>query len=355
MRSNIPTKILITTIFFLSIATSGCNLSYVLQAAKGQYRLLHESVPVTEALDNPDLPAEQKERLRLVAAIKEFGEKKLGLKTTGNYETVFLSSDLPPIYTISASPKDKLELVTWWFPVVGDMPYLGFFEIGKAEEEIIKLMLQGLDTTMGEGYAYSTLGWFEDPVTLNILEGTTVELVEVILHEMTHTTLYLNGQGEFNEGLANMVGKIGAALFLEKHFGPSHIFTKEAHNILDDERIFSSFINSLFDKLNQLYNSPMSYDVKIKEREKIFTVSIQDFSQLKSQFRTDRYSYFGYNEMNNAYLMSIGLYHKHFTLFEKFLTLNENSISKMLRSLKEMGTDGGDVLEKIKRISVFAE
>ncbi|MFC1891797.1 aminopeptidase [Thermodesulfobacteriota bacterium] len=325
----------------------------MIHAAKGQYRLLHESIPVTEALDNPGLSAEQKERLRLVAAIKEFGEKELGLKTTGNYKTVFLSSDLPPIYTISASPKDKLELVTWWFPIVGDMPYLGFFEKEKAEEEINKLKQKDLDTSMSEGYAYSTLGWFEDPVTLNILEGTTVELAEVILHEMTHTTIYISGQGEFNEGLANMVGKFGAISFLEKHFGPSHVFTQEANKILEDERFFSFFINGLFNKLHQLYSSPIGYNEKVTEREKIFSGSIQDFSQLKTNLMTDRYSYFGHNEINNAYLMSIGLYHKHFGLFEKFLNLNENSIKKMFVSLKVMETEGGDVLKKIQRISVL--
>jgi predicted aminopeptidase len=347
-----PVKTVLAAILLLTLLASGCSLSYLFQAAKGQYRLLHESIPVTDALNDPDLPGEQKEQLRLIASIKEFGEKKLGLKATENYETVFLASDLPPVYTLSASPKDRLELVTWWFPVVGNMPYLGFFKKEKAEEEINRLKKKGFDTSMGEGYAYSTLGWFKDPVTLNILKGTTVELAEVILHEMTHTTLYLEGQGEFNEGLANMVGKIGARTFLENHFGTSHSFTHEANKILEDERIFSSFINTMFDRLNQLYDSSKNYDEKVRDREKIFTAYIQDFSQLKTEFQTDRHLYFGRNEVNNAYLMSIGLYHKHFHLFENFLTQNENSVKRMLQSLKMMESEGGDVIEKIKSISL---
>jgi predicted aminopeptidase len=353
MKSNIRSKTVIGAILLLSLLTSGCSISYLFQAAKGQYRLLNESIPVTDALNSSALPDEQKERLRLVAAIKEFGEKELGMKITMNYETVFLSSDRPPIYTISASPKDKLELITWWFPVVGDMPYLGFFEKEAAEKEMRSLKEKGLDTILGEGYAYSTLGWFKDPVNKNLLEGTTVELVETILHEMTHTTIYIKGQGEFNEGIANLAGKTGAFYFFNKLFGPAHPFTIEAEKILKDERIFSSFISSLFNELCQLYNSQVSYDDKLDGREKIFKSSIMEFSNLKNKFETCYYDYFGNNGINNAYLMSIALYHKNFQIFEQFLELNHGSIKKMLFSVKEWESSDGDLLEKIGRSLFF--
>jgi len=163
----------ILTLLILLLSTSACRLSYIFHAAAGQFRLLNESIPVDEALEADSLTLEEKNRLRLVARVKAFGEKELGLSKTENYETVYLSSARNPIYTVSASPKDRLSRITWWFPVVGRMPYLGFFDMEKAKAEKEKLEKKDLDVILSAAEAYSTLGWFQDPVTLNILEGST--------------------------------------------------------------------------------------------------------------------------------------------------------------------------------------
>ncbi|MBN1102530.1 MAG: aminopeptidase, partial [Deltaproteobacteria bacterium] len=158
----------------LMLATSGCRIGYILHAAAGQFKLLAGAVPVEEALKESALPPDEQERLRLVARIKDFGETELGLKRTENYQTVYLKSRQCPIYTVAASPKDRLTRVTWWFPVVGDMPYLGFFDLESARKEKEKLLRKDLDVSLARADAYSTLGWFKDPVTLNLLEGTTL-------------------------------------------------------------------------------------------------------------------------------------------------------------------------------------
>ncbi|MFH1123262.1 MAG: aminopeptidase, partial [Pseudomonadota bacterium] len=187
----------VAAILGLLLPLAGCRLTYLFQAAAGQFRLLNNAVPVDQALQGDTLNPIQRERLSLVAKVKAFGEKELGLSKTSNYETVYLRSDQPPIYTVSASPKDRLERITWWFPIVGNMPYLGFFDLEKAKEERKGLIKRDLDVVIGTADAYSTLGWFRDPVTLNLIKGSTADLVETILHEMTHVTLYVAGQGEF--------------------------------------------------------------------------------------------------------------------------------------------------------------
>lgn len=195
-----------------------------------------------EGLKDDTFSSEQRKRLLLVAQVKAFGEKYLGLKKTQNYQKVCLKSRQNPIYIISASPKDRLVRTTWWFPVVGRMPYLGFFDLESAKEKKERPIKKDLGVTLAVADAYSTLGWFKDFVTLNLLEGSTVRLVETILHEMTHTTLYVKGQGEFNEGLANLVGKFGAVLFFQKVYGPFHPFTLETQKSLrtkDHSRPFS--------------------------------------------------------------------------------------------------------------------
>jgi predicted aminopeptidase len=197
--------------------------------------------------------------------------------------------------------------------------------------------------------AYSTLGWFKDPVTLNLVEGSTVDLAETILHEMTHTTLYVKGQGEFNEGLAVLVGKVGAYLFLDQTFGPSHPFTMKAQKSIEDERIFCSFLNPLLKRLERLYDSQIEYREKLVQREKIFAASMRDFRGLKSKFKTNRFTRFGSKGMNNAYLMSVGLYHRNFHLFESVLKKKGNSIRDTLSFFKGLSEEGDDILASARK------
>lgn len=333
---------------FLLVSASGCRLAYIFHAGAGQFRLLADSVPIEEALQKETLGPEQRNRLLLVARIKDFGEKELGLKETQNYQTVYLKSRQSPIYTVSASPKDRLERITWWFPVVGRMPYLGFFDLKSANAEKEKLEEKDLDVMIGEGIAYSTLGWFKDPVTLNLLEGSELDLADTILHEMTHTTLYVKGQGAFNESLAVLVGRVGAMRFMEKTYGPSHPLTLEARNAVEDERLFSTFLDSLLKELGALYGSTISYEEKVEGREEVFSGSKKDFANLTGQFQTNRYVYFGHVQWNNAYLMSIELYHRHFKLFEAVLEEHNGSVSETISFFRSLAEEGGDMLEKIE-------
>jgi predicted aminopeptidase len=327
---------------------SGCRLSYLLHAAAGEYQLLNHAVPVEEAMKNDSLSQNQRDHLALVRRIKEFGETELGLKKTSSYQTVNMDPRQPPIYVVSACPKDRLDTVTWWFPVVGNMPYLGFFDLKSAEAEKQKLLEKDLDAYVGMTEAYSTLGWFKDPLTRNLIGASTLDFVETILHEMTHATFYVKGQGEFNEGLATLVGKEGALLFMERTFGPSHPLSQEARKSIHDERLFSSFLASLVDGLNHVYRSPLSYREKLEEREKVFAYSLERFNLLKSQFQTQRFVRFEHAPMNNAFLVSVVVYHRPYLLFEQGFHRCGCSIRNMLQWLKSMAQEDGNMLVMMK-------
>lgn len=327
---------------------SSCSrVVYIVHAVNGHYRILNDSIPIQEGLQADSLDADQKDKLRLVGRVKHFGERELGLKRTSNYDTVYLDSNRPPLYTISASPKDRLERITWWFPVVGKIPYLGFFDRQRAEVEREKLLQRDLDVVMGRAQAYSTLGWFRDPVTLNLLDGAIPDLVEVILHEMTHTTIYVAGQGEFNEGLANLVGKIGALQFLEHDYGPGHPLTREAALSVEDERIFSRFLDELLEGLAELYRDAIGYSEKLTGRERIFARAMEQFGHLKKDMNTDRYLPFGQQGLNNAYLLALGLYHRRFNLFETVYDRKGRSIKEMIPFFKELAKEEGNMIDKM--------
>lgn len=339
-----PCLILVAFILILLFG-SGCSLKYIMHAAAGQFRIVDGSVPVNEALKNGSLGPYEKDHIRLVSLIKDFGEKCLGLRETRNYESVYLESNQCPIYAVSASPKDRLSRKTWWFPIVGETPYLVFFDLESARSERQRLVRDKLDVWIGMAEAYSTLGWFRDPLTLSLIEGSTVDLVETVLHEMTHTTLYVKGQPEFNEGLAVLVGKVGSCLFLKRTFGPYHSLTLESERVIQDERIFSSYINALLERLETLYDSPAGHREKLSERERIFSAALDEFSGLKERLQTRRFTFFGSTGLNNAYLLCIALYHRHFNLFETVLKNQECSIDRTLRFFEELSKEEGDILK----------
>ncbi|MFH1487330.1 MAG: aminopeptidase [Pseudomonadota bacterium] len=347
-NQNIKSALLTLTTLLILLTGSGCRLAYVFHAAAGQFSLLSSAVPIQEGLEKGDLTPQQKDRLRLVARVKDYGEKVLGLKETRNYRTVSLKSSRRPIYVVSASPKDRLAAVTWWFPIVGRMPYLGFFDRTKAEAEANRLKAKDLDVMLGAADAYSTLGWFEDPVTLNLIEGSTPDLVETLLHEMTHTTLYVKGQPAFNEGLANLVGKIGCLLFFQENYGPAHPFTLDAEKTMEDERLFSPFLSALLDRLQRLYGSPLGTRLKLAHREQIFEDAKKAFSGLESRLKTSRFKGFGAGPMNNAVLMSVGIYHRHYALFESVFEQKGRSLKAMIRFFEERAKEGKDMIEMIK-------
>ena len=269
----------------LLLLGSGCRLSYLVHVAEGQMELLNGAVPINKALDTEPFTPEQRNKLLLVSQIKAFGEKDLGLEKTSNYETVYPHSDRNPIFMVSASKKDAFSLKTWWFPIVGDLPYLGFFDLKEAREERARLVYENMDVYLGRAEAYSTLGWFKDPVTMNLIDGTTPRLVNTLLHEMTHATLYVNGQGAFNEGLAVLVGKVGAIQFFEKNFGAEHPFTIEARDALADERLFSGFLNGFMVEVEGVYNLQVGYEEKMRIRAKIFETYHNNFEILKKVSR----------------------------------------------------------------------
>ena len=332
----------------LMLVGSGCRLSYLFHVAKGQIQLLNGAIPIPEALNSEPFTPDQRNKLLLVAQIKAFGEEELGLKKTSNYETVYPHLNRNPIYIVSASKKDRFLLQTWWFPIVGHLPYLGFFELKEAKKERERLKQEGLDVYVGRAGAYSTLGWFQDPVTMNLIDGSTPQLVNTLLHEMTHATLYVNGQGAFNEGLAVLVGKVGSFQFFEKTFGPAHPFAVKARNALADERLFSRFLNAFMTEMKNVYSLEVDYEEKIALKKAVFAAYHSKFEALTKDLKTRQFVHFGQMPLNNAYLMTVALYHRYFELFEAALAGNNGSIREMLLFLDGFSQKEGDLIERLR-------
>ncbi len=253
-------------------ALTGCTTGrYLAQAGCGQIDLLLRARDIDAAAADPHLDPRTRALLRLVPAIKHFGEEN-SLRPTANYHRFVQLDRNAVVWVVTASEPLRFRPKTWWFPIVGTVPYLGWFDREDAHELADELRAQGWDSDVGAADAYSTLGWFDDPVLSTMIpegEEAVGELVNVILHESTHATLYIDGQTRFNESLAEYTaGKLTRA-YLDRRYGAS---SAEKAAYLDAERRGderSAIMHRAHDTLEKLYASSLPREEKLAEKQRI--------------------------------------------------------------------------------------
>ena len=284
---------------------AGCY--YVRQAA-GQIDILLNREQVEQVIASGRLTPDEEVRLRLVVDIKEFGENFVMLMETDNYTTYYEVGQRHVSYIVSASAKDSFKPYIWSFPIVGDLPYKGFFDLECAREEARALKMEGYDVTLSPVAAYSTLGYFSDPVFSTMLRMQEEDLANLILHELTHSTVYVEGRADFNENLASFVGTTAAVEYIRRRFGSdSHIYRRAIAKFAD-RQTYAAFIARVMVRLNEVYQSDLSREEKLDKRGEVFSGLRKEFKKLKPQFNTRRYDYFEFMRLNNADLLGERLY-----------------------------------------------
>lgn len=199
------------------------EILYGLSQGYGQMRIIWKAEPVAEVLEDASFPDSLKPRIHLVQEIRRFAFDSLGLDYSDNYTTVYNQHGKPVLWVLTASEPYQLKAKEWSFPFLGTFSYKGFFVHEKAVKEEAELKEQGLDTDIGEVSGWSTLGWFRDPILSNMLLRSPGNLANLIIHELTHGTLYVKNNVQFNENLASFVGDKGALRFLEFRYGKNSL------------------------------------------------------------------------------------------------------------------------------------
>jgi predicted aminopeptidase len=194
-------------------------LSYGWMQASGQVKILMQVDDVSDVLQDPAFPDSLKARIRLIEEIKKFGVDSLGLTPSKNYTTFYNQHGKPLIWLITASDRYQIKPYKWHFPIIGSFPYKGYFDSTRAVREEQELIKQGLDTDIGEVSAWSTLGYLKDPILSSMLNRRVGSLANLILHELTHGTLFVKNDLELNENLASFIGDQGAMRFLKFKYG----------------------------------------------------------------------------------------------------------------------------------------
>lgn len=333
-----------TSYFLLLIAALlltlnlGCQIPYIMKSAYSQADLLRHRVPLDEALQDPSLSAEQKRKIRLAREAREFAEQELGLKRSDNY-TTFVKLNRPYVsYVVSASQRDRLEAYLWHFPLVGALPYKGYFDPRDAEEESRERRGEGLDTYVRGVSAFSTLGWFRDPILSSMLAYKDFQLVNTIIHETTHTTIYIRSEASFNERLATFIGNIGAEAFYRKKEGATGVTLKLIAEENQDDRIFAEFIKGELQSLDEWYKARSGQTITEDQRQRRFA---EIAARFKSQVRpklssAEAYKGFENAEINNARLLIYRLYFEDLSLFERVFNKFNRDFKRLLSFAKSL-------------------
>lgn len=317
---------------------SGCQITYVIKSAYNQFSLLNSRVRIEQALTDPRLTDEEKRKLRLAMEAIEFAEKNLGLNRTENYRT-YVHLDRPYVtYVVNAAYRNELKAYEWWFPIVGSVPYKGFFSPEEAKEEASKLAAKGYDSHVRGVSAYSTLGWFSDPILSSMLRYQDHELVETIIHETVHATIYIKGHADFNERLAVFIGRKGALEFYKSKEGPNGTTIHLIEDEYKDERLFADFMSKELESLESWYVQMKETQIPDEVRDERLKEIIARFkSQVRPQLKLpERYSGFENSNLNNAILLNYRLYFENLDDFEAAFSRLGGDFKKMLEFSKSL-------------------
>lgn len=307
MKVTLSKRSIIILFLFPLFLTSCAHTLYIGKIAWGEAKILGGSIPCQEVLSDEEVSQEIKEGIRLVQEVKEFSHQRLGLRLDGAYETFYRVKGDALIYVVSACPQDSMEPYTWRFPIVGEMEYKGFFSEKDAIKEIRKLQEQGYDTCLQQAIAFSTLGWLSDPLYSTVVDRHPVVIMNIIIHELVHTTVFFKGETELNEHIASFIAEKGTLIFIEERFGSSSDWYRFAQDHARDEDVVAGFFQGLYDSLKELYAQDISREEKLRLRKEIFARGHQMLIELGKQLTAEDLSG-RIGPLNNAVVLAYRRY-----------------------------------------------
>ena len=228
-------------------------VSYGIAQLKGQLKILYYAEPIETKLNDPHFPDSLKAKLRFIQEIKKFAHDSLGLIVSENYTKVYDQKGKPVLWVITACSPFSMQDYEWNFPFLGNVSYKGFFEKERGQHELKKIEDLGYDVEYRPTAAWSTLGWFEDPILSNMLRRSEGQLAELLIHELTHTTLYLPGSVDYNENFATYLGEQGAIQFLKHKYGTNGNPYTNYIQFQSDEKMYGDYMIQAVHSLDSLY------------------------------------------------------------------------------------------------------
>jgi predicted aminopeptidase len=315
---------------------------YIARAGIEEGRLLLARRSIAKLIADPATPAALRQRLALVLAARAYAADSLGLAVGKTYTTYVDVGRDTLLLVLSASRKDKLREVTWHYPIVGVVPYKGFFKAARARSEADRLDAEGLDVFLRPSGAFSTLGYFSDPLFSTAMSRDTMELVATVIHELAHNTLYVKSQTPFNESFASFVGYRGAEAFFRSR--QDTLDGHRAKSRWNDERTLDVFYAELARRLDSAYAEPSNSQRVEQVRATLFGWAREQLRGTVGQsLETYDWRWFAQAPLNNAVVIAERLYRMDLNLFDEVYLQNNADIAETIRAIQiRVYTQPGD-------------
>lgn len=313
---------------------------YLARAAWEEGKILARRRPIASVIADSTVPQAVRQRLRLVLAARDFGADTIGLAAGESFTTYSRLDSDTLVMVLSASPRDELRAYRWWFPVVGWVPYKGFFELRDARAEAARLEERGYDTYLRPASAFSTLGWFNDPIVSSTLRQDSLDLVDTVIHELLHNGFYAPGQAVFNESFANFVGARGAQWFYRARGDSGAV--AELERRWHDERLLGAFWTRVYDTLDSAFaahpgTDPAAHAARLAVRDSVYAAMRAELiTEVGPQLQSYDRRALSRMQLGNAILLARRIYRTDLDLFEEVYEREGHDLRRAIARITEL-------------------
>ena len=309
-----------TFLLLAALLLPGCaEFTYYTQAVTGHLGILFNTRTLEQVMDDPTTPPETRARLELARDIREYASQTLKLPENRSYRIYADLGRPAALWNIFAAPELSLELKTWCYPVAGCVAYRGYFNRRRADAYAANLRTEGYETFVGTVGAYSTVGWFNDPLLNTVIKRSDPELAGGIFHELAHQRLFLSGDTAFSESFATAVEIEGVRRWLTDRGKPEE-FANYMERLKRREQ-FMELVLRYRKQLETLYASTTPDAAKRAEKTRVFDNLRSDYATLKASWGGDSAfdAWLIDGKLNNARMGAVGVYHQHVPAFQMLL------------------------------------
>ncbi len=319
---------------YLVLAPTG---RYLLRGAWEEAKILAKRRPLADLLGDPATTGALRAKLELVLAARAFARDSLGLDVGKSFTSYSETGHDTLTLALSGAYRDQLKAYTWWFPVVGRVPYKGYFDFDEARRQERALNARGFDTRLGAVSAFSTLGWFNDPLLPSTLRADSLTLANTVIHELTHNTYYAPGGAVFNESFANFVGSRGAQRFFLARGQPAAAAEVAAR--WDDEKVLGRFWANLYAQVDSAFKAHPGDEAgpiadRLAARASLFAAARSSLlHDIAPQLKTISIRSVERVKLDNAVLMSRRVYLTDLDAFDAVLAKNRGDLRRTVSEI----------------------
>ena len=347
MRRGLVAIAVALGVLWLISAPTACYLS---RGAWEEAKILSRRQPIAEVIQRPATPNDVRQKLKVVLAARQYAKDSLKLRAKDSFTTYSRLDHDTLVLVVSAAYRDTLKPYTWWFPIVGRVPYKGYFDFAAAQRDARELYDDGFDVYVRPSDAFSTLGFFNDPLLNTTLRADSLTLANTVIHELTHNTFYAAGQAPFNESFAMFVGARGAAAFFRSRGQEAAARRVEAE--WDDDKLLARFWTRVIHSLDSAYAAhPESKAARIVARDTVYArTRVALVNEIAPQFKTINPIYAQRVTLNNAALLARRVYATDLDVFDRVYEKEgrdlRRAIGRVISLAKADGQKPFDALQK---------